>query len=179
MRLSTEVETLVRKVFSHLCLNGRRNVSERSRVTEPCHQPLSLLARPQLCRCTDLGALPQSSGQPALVLLYRHGLISFGRSSPFPGLSVTAARDLVNDVHLWNLNSLLLHLQARFDRCCRQSRSLLRGSDDSELRLVLTSHVLHGGMRDLVLHCMAIKLLIWTVVDGAASGCFCRVLIAR
>ena len=43
--------------------------------------------------------------------------------------------------------------------------------------MFLTSHVLHGGMRDLVLHCLAIKLLIWTVVAAAASGCFCRVLI--
>ena len=58
------------------------------------------------------------------------------------GLSATAARDLVNDVHLWNLDSLLLHLQPRLDRCCRQRRSdrlLLRGSDVSEVRLVLTS----------------------------------------
>ena len=45
------------------------------------------------------------------------------------------------------------------------------------MRLVLTSYVLHGGMRDLVLHCLAIKLLIWTVVAAAASGCFCQVLI--
>ena len=45
------------------------------------------------------------------------------------------------------------------------------------MRLVLTSHVMHGGMRNLVLHCLAVKLLIWTVVTAAASGCFCRVLI--
>ena len=72
------------------------------------------------------------------------------------------------------------HPQARLDRCCRQRRSdslLLRSSDVSEARLVLIYHVLHGGMRDLVLHCLAIKLLIWTVVAAAASGCFCRVLI--
>ena len=104
----------------------------------------------------------------------------FRACKPLLGLSVTTARDLVNDVHLWNLDSLLLHLQARLDRCCRQRRSdrlLLRGSDVSEMRLVVTSHVLHGGMRDLVLHCLAIKLLIWTLVAAAASGCFCRVLI--
>ena len=32
-------------------------------------------------------------------------------------------------------------------------------------------------MRDLVLHCLAIKLLIWIVVAAAASVCFCRELI--
>ena len=79
-----------------------------------------------------------------------------------------------------DFDSLLSHAQARLDRCCRQRRSdrlPLRGSDVSEVRFVLTSHVLHGGMRDLVLHCLAIKLLIRTVVAAAASGCFCRVLI--
>ena len=78
------------------------------------------------------------------------------------------------------LDSLLSHPQARLDRCCRQrgsDRLLLRSSDVSEVRLVLTSHVLHCGVRDLVLHCLAIKLLLWTLVAAAASGCFCRVLI--
>ena len=60
---------------------------------------------------------------------------------------------------------LLSHPQARLDHCCWQ-RSL-----------VLASHVLRGGMQDLVLHCLAAALLIWTLVAAEASGCFCRVLI--
>ena len=56
-------------------------------------------------------------------------------------------------------------------------RLLLRSSDVSEARLVLTSHVLPCGKRDLVLHCLAIKLLIWTVVAAAAWGRSCRELI--
>ena len=102
----------------------------------------------------------------------------FRAFKPFLGLSATAAHDLVNVVHLWDLDRLLSHTQARLDRCCRQRRSdrlLLHGSDVSEVRFVLASHVLHGAMRDLVFHCLAIELLIQTVV--AAATCFCRVLI--
>ena len=76
------------------------------------------------------------------------------------GLDGTAAHDLVN------VDSLLSRPQGRPDCCCRQRRSdrlFLRGSDVSEVCLVLASHVLHGGMRDLVLHCLAAKLLIWTL----------------
>ena len=70
--------------------------------------------------------------------------------------------------------------QARLDCCCRQRRSdrlFLRGSDVSEVRLVLASHVLHSGMRDLVLQCLAAKLMIWTLFAVEASGCFCREFI--
>ena len=143
---------------------------------------LSLLVRPRLCRCTVLGALLQSSGQsvgliPASVLPRAHLFQTF---KPLLGLGATAAHDLVNVVHLWNLDSLLSRPQARLDCCCRQRRSdrlFLRGSDVSEVRLVLASHVLHDGMRDLVLHCLAAKLLIWTSFAAEASGCFCRELI--
>ena len=96
------------------------------------------------------------------------------------GLDATAAHDLVNVVHLWNLDSLLSRPQGRPDCCCRQRRSdrlFLRGSDVSEVCLVLASHVLHGGMRDLVLHCLAANLLIWTLFAAEASGCFCREFI--
>ena len=143
---------------------------------------LSLLVRPRLCRCTVLGALPQSSGQsagliPASVLPRAHLLLAF---KPLLGLSATAAHDLVNVVHLWNIDSLLSHPQPRLDCCCQQRRSdrlLLCSSDVSEVRLVLASRVPHGGMRDLVLHCLTIKLLIWTLFAAEASGCFCRVLV--
>ena len=146
------------------------------------HGSLSLLVRPRLCRCTVLGALPQSSGQsagliPASVLPRAHLLRAF---KPFLGLSATAAHDLVNVVHLWNLDSLLSRPHARLDCCCRQrgsDRLFLRGGDVSEVRLVLAPHVLHGGMRDLVLHCLAAKLLIWTLFAAEASGCFCREFI--
>ena len=145
---------------------------------------LSLLVRPRLCRCTVLGALPQSSGQsagliPASVLPRAHLRRAF---KPLLGLGTPAAHDLVNVVHLWNLDCLLSRPHARLDCCCRQRRSdrlFLRGSDVSEVRLVLASHVLHNGMRDLVLHCHAAKLLIWTLFAAAASGCFCRVFISR
>ena len=146
------------------------------------HLALSLLVRPRLCRCTVLGALPHSSGQsarliPASVLPRAHLLRAF---KPLLGLGATAAHDLVNVVHLWNLDSLLSRPQARLD-CCRRQRGsdrlLLRGSDVSEVRLVLASHVLHGGKRDLVLHCLAAKLLIWTLFAAEASGCFCREFI--
>ena len=132
------------------------------------HQALSLLVSPRLCRCTVPGALPQSSGKsagliPASVLPRAYLLRAFKH---LLGLDATAAHDLVNVVHLWNLDSLLPRPQGRPDCCCRQRRSdrlFLRGSDVSEVRLVLASHVLHGGMRDLVLHCLAAKLLIWTL----------------
>ena len=44
----------------------------------------------------------------------------------------------------------------------RSDRLFLRGSDVSEVRHVLASYVLYGGMRDLVLQCLAAKLMIWT-----------------
>ena len=106
------------------------------------------------------------------LLLYRHGLISLGAFKPLLGLQAQRLLTILS------MTVLLSHSQARLDRCCRQRGSdclLLRGSDVSEVRLVLTSHVLHSGMRDLVLHCLAIKLLIWTLVAAAASSCFCRV----
>ena len=105
------------------------------------HQAISLLARPQLCRCTVLASA-----------VFR-----------------TACADASA--------SPRAHLFWAFKPLLGSDRLLLRGNDVSEVRLVLTSHVLHGGMRDLVLHCLAIKLLIWTLVAAAASGCFCRVLI--
>ena len=96
---------------------------------------------------------------------------------PLLGLDATAAHDLDNVVQLWNLDSLLSRPQARLDCYCRQRRSdrlFLRGSDVSEVRLVLASHVLCGGMRDLVLQCLAAKLMVWTLFAAEASGCFCR-----
>ena len=71
---------------------------------------------------------------------------------------------------------LLSYPQARLDHCCQERRSdrlLLRSGDVSEVRLDLISHVLHSGMRHLVLHYLVIKL----VVVAAVSDCFCRVLI--
>ena len=141
---------------------------------------LSLLVRPRLCRCTVLGALPQSSGQsagliPASASPRAHLLRAF---KPLLGLGARAAHDLVNVVHLWNLDSLLSRPQALLD-CC------FRGSEVSEVRLVLAPHVLHGGMRDLVLHCLAAKLLIWTLlplkhravsVESSSSRWICFVL---
>ena len=59
----------------------------------------------------------------------------------------------------------------------RSDRLFLRGSDVSEVRHVLASHVLYGGMRDLVLQCLAAKLMIWTLFAAEASGCFCREFI--
>ena len=59
----------------------------------------------------------------------------------------------------------------------RSDRLFLRGTDVSEARLVLASHVLYGGMRDLVLQCLAAKLMIWTLFAAEASGCFCREFI--
>ena len=96
-------------------------------------------------------SLPQSSGQsagliPSSALPRAHLLRAF---KPLLGLDATAAHDLVNVVHLWNLDSLLSRPQARLDYCCRQRRSdrlFLRDSDVSEVRLVLASHILHGGM---------------------------------
>ena len=168
-------------VFNCLCLSSscntiRQNSSERSALCNMIrslqhHRALCPLVRPRLCRRTALDALPQS-------LLPR--VHPFWAFQPLLGLSATTSHDLVNVVHLLELDSLLSHPQARLDHCCRQrrlDRLLLRSSDVSEARFVLTSHVLHGGMRDLLLHCPAIKLLIWTVVAAAASGCFCRVLI--
>ena len=96
--------------------------------------------------------------------------------SSFAGRRVES-ESLRSVVHLWKLDSLPSRPQARLDCCCRQRRSdrlFLRGSDVSEVRLVLASHVLHGGLRDLVLHCLAAKLLIWTLFAAEASGCFCR-----
>ena len=57
--------------------------------------------------------------------------------------------DLVNVVHLWNLDSLLSQPQSRLGCCCRQRRSdrSLRSGDVSEVRLVQASHVPHDGMR--------------------------------
>ena len=43
--------------------------------------------------------------------------------------------------------------------------------------MLRASHVLYGGIRDLVLHCLAAKLLIWTSFAADTSGCFCRGLI--
>ena len=59
----------------------------------------------------------------------------------------------------------------------RSDRLFLRGSDVSEVRHVLASHVLYGGMRDLVLQRLAAKLMIWTLFAAEASGCFCREFI--
>ena len=135
------------------------------------HQAPRPLVRPRLCRCTEPDALPQSS-LPRL-----HLLRAF---QPLLDLSATIVSRSCRSRAPAGPRQSSLHPQARLDRCCRQRRSdclLLRSNDVSEVRLVLTSHVLHGGMRDLVLHCLAIKLLIWTVVAAAASGCFCRVLI--
>ena len=142
------------------------------------HHVLRPLVRPRQCRCTVLGALPQSSGQsagliPASVLPRARLLRAF---KPLLGVSATAVHDLVNVAHLWILDSLLSRPQARLDCCCRQRRSdrlFLRGSDVSEVRLVLASFVLRGGMRDLVLHCLAATLLICTLFAAEASGCFC------
>ena len=135
--------------------------------------------------CTGLGSHTQ--WDPWLAPRFTSHISHQGRDMPprptTRGLAIrgaTTSHDLVNVVHLSELDSLLSHPQARLDHCCRQrrlDRLLLRSSDVSDARLVLTSHVLHGKMRDLVLHCLAIKLLIWTVVAAAASGCFCRVLI--
>ena len=134
------------------------------------HQAVCPPVRPRLCRCVVLGALAQSSGQSALMLLYCHGLISFGRSSP--SLVSTAAHDLVTVMHLWDLDSPLSHPHARLDCCCRQRRSdrlFLRGTDFSEARLVLASHVLYGGIRDLVLHCPAIERVLIVALTLACS----------
>ena len=67
------------------------------------------------------------------------------------------------------------HPQPRLGRWCRQrgtDRLFLRGSDVSEVRLVLASHVPHDGTRDLGLHCLTAKLLIWTLFAAEASGLF-------
>ena len=129
-RKRVEVETLVRKGFSCLCLNGNRRNTIRRSVTErlprhcntlrnmvwrvQCHQAPCPLVRPRLCRCTAPDALPQSS------LPRVHFLRAF---QPLLGLSATASRDLVNVVHLWNLDSLLRILNLVLTCCCRQRRS--------------------------------------------------------
>ena len=99
-----------------------------------------------------------------------HGFVSFGR---FSSSSVSAQR-LLTILSM----SCICGTSAVFFRILKLVLIAAVGNADriSEARLVLTSYVLHGGMRDLVLHGLSIKLLIWTVV-AAASGCFCRVLI--
>ena len=114
--------------LSHHCTILRNMIRSLQHHQAPCP-----LARPRICRCTVLNAPPQSSGQSALMLLYRHGLISFGCSNPS---SVSARHDFVNVVHLRDIDNLLSHPQARLDRCCRQRRSdrlLLRGASCSGL----------------------------------------------
>ena len=170
-----------RKVFSCLCLNSnprntiRRNISERFLIT------VALCAtKSGVSSITRLFVhwYGHDSTDELHWMRFRspccHGFILFERFSPSSVSRSCQCRASVV------LDSLLSHPQARLDRCCRHRRSdrlLLRRSDVSEVRLVLTSHVLHGGMRDHVLHCLAVKLLIWTVVAAAAPGCFCRVLI--
>ena len=144
---------------------------------------LSLLVRPRLCRCTVLGALLQSSGQsvgliPASVLPRAH---LFQTSSPS---SVSAQQLLTilsmsctcgtSTVFFRVLKLVLIAVVGNVDQIVL---FLFVVATSSEVRLVLASHVLHDGMRDLVLHCLAAKLLIWTLFAAEASGCFCRELI--
>ena len=170
-----------RKVFSCLCLNSnprntiRRNISERFLITVALCATKSGVS--SITRLFVHWYVHDSTDELHWMRFRSpccHGFILFERFSPSSVSRSCQCRASVV------LDSLLSHPQARLDRCCRHRRSdrlLLRRSDVSEVRLVLTSRVLHGGMRDLVLHCLAVKLLIWTVVAAAAPGCFCRVLI--
>ena len=108
------------------------------------HQAPRPLVRLRLCRCAALDALPQSS------LPLVHLLRAF---QPLLGPSATASHDLDNVVHLWYLDTLLriLNLVLAAGVGDVDQIVFLRSCDVSEVRIVLTSHVLHDGMRDLVI----------------------------